>query len=485
LPNPGIQLAQNKVETKMKGEAMKTKNCYQPILTVVVLTALAAMDVIAANNFNFTVNSFDDTVDVNLGDGICADASGKCTLRAAIMEANALPADDTIIITIPAGTYILTRPGADEDAAATGDLDIKCNLTINGAGTASTIVDGGGLDRVFQIHPGVFVGISGLTIQNGSADFGGGIRNQGTLTLNNTTVKDNTVTGAEAAGGGIFTANASTLNLTGSTISGNTSTYVGGGLLNYGDTVTHNSSISGNTATYGGGIINGDTAMLTLNCCTVSDNIANDDGGGIQNAGTLTVNNSTISGNSGGAAGGAIYNGGCFGGTETNAVLTITNSTLSGNTAGTGGGIRNSGGTVTLNNSTVCGNTAVGGGISSANGTATVKNTIVANNKFDDHTTPNDCNGTITSEGYNLISDNTTALSGAGDRNNIDPKLGPLANNGGPTWTHALLAGSVAIDAVPLASCTVSTDQRGMSRPQGPPATLGRMRGKARQTSQA
>jgi CSLREA domain-containing protein len=91
-----------------------------------------------AHAATFTVNSTADAVDTNPGDGVCADGSGNCTLRAAIMEANALPGADTI--TLPAGTYILTIPGINEDAAATGDLDITADLTINGADTASTII---------------------------------------------------------------------------------------------------------------------------------------------------------------------------------------------------------------------------------------------------------------------------------------------------------------------------------------------------------
>src|SRR5271157_3070418 len=99
----------------------------------------------------FTVNDTVDAVDVNPGDGICATAAGTCSLRAAVQETNALPGPDTIIV--PAGTYALTIPGADEEAAATGDLDVTDVLVIQGAGAGTTIVDGAGLDRLFDVHP--------------------------------------------------------------------------------------------------------------------------------------------------------------------------------------------------------------------------------------------------------------------------------------------------------------------------------------------
>ncbi|MCI0777121.1 MAG: CSLREA domain-containing protein [Chloroflexi bacterium] len=160
----------------------------------------------------FTVDSTADVVDASPGDGVCDDGSGNCTLRAAIMEANALAGADTI--DLPAGTYTLSIAGAGEDANATGDLDITDDLTISGAAAASTIVDGAGLDRVFHIIGSVTVEISGLTIQHGSAvSAGGGIFNLGTLTLTSSTVSGNTAGGE---GGGI--ANLGTLTLDNSTV---------------------------------------------------------------------------------------------------------------------------------------------------------------------------------------------------------------------------------------------------------------------------
>ena len=99
----------------------------------------------------FTVNSFLDEVDANIGDCECLTASQTCTLRAAIQEANACLGDD--IINLPPGTYTLTIPGRDEDLCLTGDLDITGNLSINGTNPMDTIIDGNQLDRVFHITP--------------------------------------------------------------------------------------------------------------------------------------------------------------------------------------------------------------------------------------------------------------------------------------------------------------------------------------------
>src|SRR3989442_2719786 len=145
----------------------------------------------------FTVNDTADAVDAAPGDGRCATAGGTCTLRAAIQEANAHTGADTIMV--PAGTYLLTIPGRGEDMATTGDLDITDTVTIIGAGADRTIVDGNGIDRVFEIvNSAAVVAISSLTIRNGDPGpvaldtDGGGLYNQGTLTLSDVVVADKT-----------------------------------------------------------------------------------------------------------------------------------------------------------------------------------------------------------------------------------------------------------------------------------------------------
>src|SRR5207245_6274342 len=138
-------------------------------------------------------------VDANIGNGACATSGGSCTLRAAIQEANFSAAADTI--NLPAGTYQLTNTGSNEDAAATGDLDIGSDLTIQGAGPATTTVDGLGQDRVFDVFGGS-VAINGIVIYNGNPGSapGGGVQNSATLSLTNDTVTAGHTTGD---GGGI------------------------------------------------------------------------------------------------------------------------------------------------------------------------------------------------------------------------------------------------------------------------------------------
>jgi CSLREA domain-containing protein len=183
--------------------------------------SLAVLLPAAARAATFVVNSTADAVDAARGNGVCATdtsspAAGACTLRAAIQEANALAgAPHTIVL--PAGTYILTIPGA-EDAAASGDLDITASMTISGAGAAATIIDANDIGRVFQVMRGSVVTISGVTARRGNGylepGVGGGVLNDGTLTLNDSVVSRNR--------GGAGIVNRGTLTLNNSGVSGNT-----------------------------------------------------------------------------------------------------------------------------------------------------------------------------------------------------------------------------------------------------------------------
>ena len=288
-----------------------------------------------------------------------------------------------------------------------GQLNVNKDIKISGPGANHLAVDGNAQSRVFYVNPGKTVTISGLTIRNGHVtnDFGGGIFNDGgALTLSNCTVIGNSA----YYGGGISNynfgdASIATLTLTNSTLSGN-SAYSGGAIFNSmfggGASVTiSNSTISGNSADFGGGIKSG--------------------GGGPNGPSTfVTISNSTISGNSAGDGGG-IYNSPS---PRSHAEVGVNNSTISDNsTTGNGGGIYNHG---FLELASTILNTGSSGGNIFNNG------------------------GTVTSHGYNLSSDNGGGyLTGFGDQINTDPLLGPLQNNGGPTFTHALLPGSPAIDA--------------------------------------
>jgi hypothetical protein len=156
------------------------------LLCSIALTLFATAATVAAGA-DFRVNSEEDFPHWHQGNGICEVAPGdtRCTLRAAIMEANVHPGEDRIVI--PAGTYALSFKGnADETAGAVGDLDVSDDLLIEGAGVAVTTLDGLGFDRVLDIH-GARVTVTGLSIQNGDstkdAEQGGAIRNSGTLSL--------------------------------------------------------------------------------------------------------------------------------------------------------------------------------------------------------------------------------------------------------------------------------------------------------------
>ena len=295
-------------------------------------------------------------------------------------------------------------------AAATykENLTIGINLKIVGASVKTTIIDGGRAGTVVAVASGADVTLLDLTIRNGlerSTRYGGGgIYNQGKLTIGRSTISGNEVDVSRflsRGGGGIY--NRGKLTIGGSTISGNrvTTPYNGSGVAQ---------------------------------------------GGGIFNAGTVSLNDSTVSGNSATQFG------------DQNCVMTY------------GGGIFVQGGTLTLNNSTLSGNYALGcegvgygGGIY---GSVILQNSIVANSPYGGN-----CDGTMTSNGYNLSSDNTCNFDKTGDLNNTDPVLGQLGNYGGPTQTIPLLSGSPAIDAGNPNGCTdgnghlLKTDQRGRPRP--------------------
>jgi hypothetical protein len=288
------------------------------------------------------------------------------------------------------------------------ELAIAHNITINGPGAnvLSVSSNRSGFYRIFNITSGT-VSISGLTISNGQVQFtntsigGGGIRNGGTLTLNNCVIDSN-----QATGGGFLPGVA-------------------------------------------GGIWNDTSGTLTMVNCTISNNAAgaasNALGGGIYNTGTLTMTNSTVSGNAigaGGEFGGQVSGGGIS--NSSNGTLSMLNCTVSNNSATANAGPGSPG-------------TATGGGIyQSSSINPSLRNTIIAANNVSapglgGNATDPDVFGIFSSQGHNLIG-NTGDSSGwiASDKldaNATPLNLGPLQNAGGPTQTMPLLAGSVAIDA--------------------------------------
>ncbi|HVF64595.1 MAG TPA: IPTL-CTERM sorting domain-containing protein [Casimicrobiaceae bacterium] len=370
---------------------------------------------------------------------------GPGSLRQAVIDANTAAGPDTI--NVPAGTYVLGIPGAGEDAAATGDLDITDSVTINGAGSGVTTISAGGgfADRIFHVtSAGATVSINGVTITGGSpggSASGGGILNAGVLTLSDVVVAQNA---AGIQGGGI--ASTGTLTLT-------------------------NSVVRNNTALQGGGV---HTAAFTATDCTIRNNTtSNASAGGLFVLGPFTISRCTISNNT---AGGGNQGGGMF---VLLASGTLTNVTIANNTAGSGGGIFNNPpatppeNVIRLVNSTVAFN--ISGGLRSF-GTRnfSILNTLLASNSG------SDCPNTdIVSEGFNLITNTSTCtISGVTTGNilNVGAGIGSLANNGGPTETIGLNAGSPAIDAATAAGAP-PTDQRGVPRPVGTAFDIGAFEG--------
>ncbi|WP_375496811.1 DUF4347 domain-containing protein [uncultured Nostoc sp.] len=406
--------------------------------------------------------------------------SGSGSLRQAILNANATVGADTITF---AGVFTDATP--DIITLTSGKLTITNDITILGTGASNLIVSGNNSSGVFEISgSGTDASIDGLKIANANDPLGSILLNSNTsLSLTNSTVSGN-----RGEVGGIF--NRGTLKLTGSTVSGNSGSSLGGGIFNKGNLSLTNSTVSSNYANvgfntaYGGGIFN--TGKLSINNSTVSNNGAFASGlnrggpdpypsygGGIYNSGTVDITSSTVSGN-GAADAGGIYNSGTF---------SLINSTVSDNTVYyTGGGILNSG-TLTLANDTITNNTAEGfgydgvsgngGGVVSNGGNVIVGDTIIAGNSYiafpDDSGYSRDVSGNFTDAGNNLIGDNTastgfTTSTLVGTRTNpIDPRLSPLQNNGGTTFTNALLGDSPAINAGnnTLIPTGITTDQRG------------------------
>lgn len=400
----------------------------------------------------FTVNTTADTIDADPGNGQCADSNGNCSLRAAVMEANALGAP--VIINLPAGTYTLTRTSSIDEQG--DDLDLKSNITLKGADQATTILDGNNATRVVEIYSGKSATLENLTLR-GAPTSEAALLNRGTATLANVNISDNAGIGFYDDWSGTAT------TLTNVTISNNAT-----GFYKYSDgtTTLTNVTISNN----GTGFYNDrylQTAILTN--VTINNN-----GTGLYNrSGIAILRNATVSGN---------RNRGILTDFASNTILT--NVTVSGNSTTSsygGGGIYNSSGTLNIAFSTITNNTAPrGGGLRIYSGTVKLKGVILAGNTATGGTGP-ECEGSLSSLGYNLIKSNADCsfTRDSTDILNQDPNLGALANNGGPVQTHLPNAGSPVLDKVPASACTdlsnnvVSTDARGITRPQNGSCDIG------------
>jgi len=368
----------------------------------------------------FIVDYEGDEPDILQGDGLCETETGGCSLRAAVQESNATillstnPFTHTNVIIMPPGHYKFIEPPliptvVAEGTSDAGMLSILGSTNIRGAGARKTILDGNGIDRVFGVGPNAILSISDLTITGGSAS---GIFNQGQLTVTRCT-------------------------------------------------------ISGNTSGYGGGIFNTPSSSAIIDSSTISDNTAESEGGGIRFDAAGLVINSTISNN-------RILEDCC------------SDSTYDGGTQGEGGGIdARGGGPVTIINSTIVNNHAVigGGGLNIATSyqgdpggvfqeigsevlgrPVELINTIIAGNTSTRG--PANCKNTISaihSLGGNISDDDSCNLNFTNDQNSTNPELDELADNGGPTDTHAPFATSPALENGLMDRCPAQ-DQRGAQR---------------------
>ncbi len=438
--------------------------------------------------------------------------NGNCTLREAVQAASGngtvdqcpageATAPDEIVLTQP--LYNLTLSGANEESNLTGDLDVFLGvaspLTITGDDGESTI-DGGNADRVIDVKTSTdsSLTLDHVRLDHGhppSAGNGGALRVPGlnSVTLNSSRVTNSTTAGV---GGGMQVVGDLTLNA--STVSGNVSTaltgLVGGGIRATKSLTINGSSITSNSATapddtntddvFGGGVAasGGDVSVfdstIASNTVTAFDSADAAHGGGIyaENA-PLRIERSTIDNNTVSSASG-LSSGGGIDYTDLgtiNGMLVIQNVTLTDNHAQIdGAGLQVRGGSTAIRSSTFTLNSAGGPGsrsilydTASVSGTSlAVGATILSENGTNECST----NGSIASAGFNIDRGTTCGLTGTGDLQNTDPGLLGEADNGGPTVTHALPAGSPALDRIPVASCNgvdgtpLGTDQRGAPR---------------------
>ncbi len=400
-----------------------TKNFFSrlPLPFFLLLTLLCGLFLLFGNipiarAATITVNTTTDEVNTD----------GDCSLREAIRAANTDLAVDACTagngadtISLPVGNYVLTIAGINENDTLTGDLDIADDLTLLGTNPFNTTIDANGIDRVLHVVTDSTVSILGVTLTGGSttSQAGSGILvSNGELTVAYSRVRNS---GPNA---GIYVVSAApSLTIDHSRIENNDGSglFIQSGVT----TVILNSTISNNEATNGGGISN--SGAMTLVNSTISGNSATFDGGGLLNGGTANLYNVTVANN-------------------------IADSDANG-----GGGA---------------------GGVRIITGTVTIRNTIIGDNVdgSPSGTLQNDCHGTVTSQRYNLIEDITgCTITGntTGNITGIDPGLGSLQNNGGSGFTHALLAGSSAVDAGNPNGCAdhnnvdLFIDQRDYVRP--------------------
>ncbi len=480
----------------MKSPSMSINQWIHLTISTLVLALIIAWSQPSALAASIIVNSLTDTGTAN---------DRKCELREAINNANAdfdtsdgdcVAGSGADVITFSiSGTIVLSSPlpviksemtidGSEQSITVSGnntvvghmfdildkarsvsiiELAIIDGISKDECGAAIRIMSGAHipqltLDKVilsghayvgsgggalYNMGANVFVGRS--TIMNNSSFSCGSILNEGKMTLQDVFVRGNST--SKQGGGGI--SNMGSLNVFNSILLANYAVQ-GGAISNGGSNLTvENTTLEANSASsYGGALFN--EGHTTLSGNTFVENYA-EVGGGIYHAkGDLHLTNNTLSGNRANASGGAIAN---VSGKSGNTIAYIYYTTVAANTTKEGGG----GG---IYASSLYGYDAV----------VNLTNSIVANNTYEDCAHPD--KGAIQSKGYNLDSDGTCNLLNTGDIPHGNAGLLPLADNGGPTWTHALMPISQAIDYANSKDC-IKTDQRGITRPQGKNCDIG------------
>ncbi len=471
---------------------------------VLMLILISACDPVPNCVGPYNITKTDDT-----NDGVCS--TGDCSLREAVLNANVCSGTQTI--NLPAGNYVLTIDGDDEYLGETGDLDVTDDLIIIGTGAPSI---NGGIERSFQIHNGVTAEFSGIWLTGGDAIYGGGLINEGDLTLSAFTCNYNSVSippdaMGDAMGGCIF--NTGDLTIAGGQFLENTAGF-GGAIYNLNNSTAtlENLNFYGNEAESHGGAIWIDLdAEVDISWSTFDGNLAGYDGGAVWNHGDFIAEGVAFMSNESGNRGGAVYSwtdsytqftnsrlsenssaagGGIF---NNNGMMHLYESGLSDNvaTGPVGGGIYNNGpvptGGLLLNNVTISNNTALGGvggggiyntgnfdfrfitiaenepgGLQIDTGSEIkLRSSIIADN------IGGDCAGIPPdSLDYNLDGDGSCGLSALHDLSATNPLLEPLGPHGSLGLSHPLGPGSPAIDSGTPDMCT-SQDQNGIPRPQG------------------
>ena len=433
-----------------------------------IVAALLAAHPCAAQTCNYTVTSLADsgagTLRAGLADStvtdICFGVQGTITLSSALQITTAVTIDGNgitvsgnnqfqifyVSLSVPGAVPASRRPRGARSSAIP-DFVGGPTTTINGMTLTNGNAPYGG---AIQIGSGNLV-LVGTALTNNTAANGGAIYNTDTVTLSQCSFTGNTATSGT---GGAVNNSEGTLTIQGAAFTSNSSPTGAGAVYNSGVAqVTGAALFSGNTGYQGGAIYNDLYGTLTISGgTTFANNVATVTGAAVDNLGTANIAQALFSGNSAqatgdvAASGGGMYNAGG---------ATISESTFTGNTSTqNGGGISYGGGTLTLVNDTIAGNTAAlsGSGIDvETTATPTINNTIIANNTAIAGNSNSDCGNCSTENGSNNLI-------------GVNPYLGPLAQNGGPTQTLMPLPGGPAVGGGSASLTADTTDQRGFSR---------------------